>query len=57
MSIEHFGVANIIEYNEIDGALIDINGGAISSLGTRTSRGTKVRKNNIRNLPNSGESN
>lgn len=56
MSIEHFGVANIIEYNEIDGALIDINGGAISSLGTRTSRGTKVRKNNIRNLPNSGDS-
>lgn len=56
MSVEHFGVANIIEYNEIDGALIDINGGAISSLGTRTSRGTKVRKNNIRNLPNSGDS-
>ena len=56
MSIEHFGVANIIEYNEIDGALIDINGGAISSLGTRTSRGTKVRKNNIRNLPNSKDS-
>lgn len=56
MCIEHFGVANLIEYNEIDGALIDINGGAISSLGTRTSRGTKVRKNNIRNLPNSGDS-
>lgn len=56
MCIEHLGVANLIEYNEIDGALIDINGGAISSLGTRTSRGTKVRKNNIRNLPNSGDS-
>lgn len=56
MCIEHFGVANLIEYNEIDGALIDINGGAISSLGTRTSRGTKVRKNNIRNLPDSGDS-
>lgn len=55
MCIEHLGVANLIDFNEVDGALIDINGGAISSLGTRTSRGTKIRKNDIRNLPASGD--
>ena len=55
MCIEHLGVANLIDFNEVDGALIDINGGAISSLGTRTSRGTKIRKNDIRNLPTSGD--
>ena len=49
-AIEHLGVANIIENNYIDNALINTCGGAISSLGTRTSRGTKVRYNSISNI-------
>ena len=49
-AIEHLGVANIIENNYIDKALINTCGGAISSLGTRTSRGTKVRYNSISNI-------
>ena len=49
-AIEHLGVANIIENNYIDNVLINTCGGAISSLGTRTSRGTKVQYNSISNI-------
>ena len=49
-AIEHLGVANIIENNYIDNVLINTCGGAISSLGTRTSRGTKVQRNSISNI-------
>lgn len=49
-AIEHLGVANIIENNYIDNVLINTCGGAISSLGTRTSRGTKVQHNSISNI-------